>query len=184
MKHINLSKTVKVAAVASVFLTSFATQAANVSQPSIAEADVTFVSPFTISNVLIPVTGLVSGPSSIGRVLANGTITTTEGEATRHYLGFGTPGSLVSTGSGAAVRTTLQGHENASNTLSVALYVNDAAVKANAWCSDVTDGCASQIYKFESPAGGVSNYTVVTANSNSINPDVYTIQTTAYGYAA
>lgn len=184
MKHINLSKTVKVAAVASVFLTSFATQAADVSPPSIAEADVTFVSPFTISNVLIPVTGLVSGPGSAGRVLANGTITTTAGEATRHYLTFGTPGSLVSTGAGAAIQTTLKGQENTSNTVSVALYVNDAAVKANAWCSDVTDGCSGQIYKFESPAGGVSNYTVVTPYNTSINPDVYTIQTTAYGYAA
>lgn len=186
MKFINLNKTMKVAAISSVFLASFATQAA-LSEGVTVEEDLVFTSPLAISHTLVAKSGLTSGAQTGSPYIeiAKGTLATLAGTIDKYLVGFGVPGSLETSSSATgAYSTELQGKNNPSNTLTVRLANSSNGASIGTLCSTVgANICKSDGYIYQVNASSGS-YIVAVANGTKVQPDTYTVQVTAYGYAS
>lgn len=182
MEFINLNRTIKVAAISSAFLASFATQAV-LSDAVTAEANVTFTEALTISHSLTPTTGLGTGSLEADTVVATGTINTLSGAITRHYVGFGTSASMIGN-----TTTTVTGTNDSSNTILVKVALDTTiGGSGSSACSFIGVTCTggtNVIFRNPSEEDGLSTYTVTLSGAQTVVGDTYNIQTVAYGYSA
>nr|WP_314509181.1 hypothetical protein [uncultured Pantoea sp.] len=181
MKFLNI----KTSAAAAIIIAGISSHAAiaTVSEASTTSADITFTTPLTVSNVLTPVSGLSDGTNS-GKVLANGTITSTGG-ASRHYIAFGMPGSLTGSDNGKTQATLrIKGKNDSNNGILVTIIrpANTPDSVGSAHCSELNLTCNTDYILYSTATNGVSTYNVTLSGTQDVKPDTYTVQTTAYAY--
>lgn len=180
MKLLNI----RASAAAAIIVAGISSHAAiaSLSDADTATVDITFVEPLSVSNSLIPVEGLTAGDYGMQlNKVASGTITSSGGTATRHYVAFGAHGALV-VGRMGPSQTTVYGKNDSSNTLALSLLDSNEGWLSVANCSIVGVTCASGTHiSYSIPDNNVSTYGVYMAGK--VNADTYTIQTTAYAYS-
>lgn len=184
MKFLNI-KTSAAAAIIIAGISSHAAIAA-LSEASTTSADITFTSPLTVSNVLTPVSGLSDGTHNSGKVLANGTITSTGG-ASRHYIALGMPGSLTGSGNGTPqFPLNIKGKNDSNNAILVSILRPSDTPGSTGFtrCTELGLTCNTDTdyILYSTATNGVSTYNVTLSGTQNVKPDTYTVQTTAYAY--
>jgi len=184
MKFLNI-KTSAAAAIIIAGISSHAAIAA-LSEASTTSAGITFTTPLTVSNVLTPVSGLSDEASSnySGKVLANGTITSTGG-ASRHYIALGMPGSLTGSDNGTTQASlSIKGKNDSNNAILVSILRSSSnpAVSGSTRCSELDLTCSTDYILYSTATNGVSTYNVALNETQNVKADTYTVQTTAYAY--
>jgi hypothetical protein len=133
---------------------------------------------------LTPVSGLSAGTNNGGRVVANGTITSTGG-ASRHYIALGMPGSLIGSANGSTQQlTSISGKNDSNNSILVSILrsTSTAASAGSTLCSELGLTCNTDYISYNVPTNGVTTYNVILNGTQDVKPDTYTVQTTAYAY--
>lgn len=182
MKFLNI-KTSAAAAIIIAGISSHAAIAA-LSEASATSADITFTTPLTVSNVLTPVSGLSDGTHNSGKVLANGTITSTGG-ASRHYIALGMPGSLTGSGNGTPqFPLNIKGKNDSNNAILVSILRTSDTPGSTGFtrCTELGLTCTTDYILYSTATNGVSTYNVTLSGTQDVKPDTYTVQTTAYAY--
>jgi len=182
MKFLNI----KASAVAAIIIAGISSHAAiaALSDASTMSADITFTGPLTVSNVLTPVSGLSAGTHNSGKVVANGTITSTGG-ASRHYIALGMPGSLTGSASGTTqFPLSIKGKNDSNNAILVAIIrpSNTPASAGSTRCTELGLTCNTDYILYSTATNGVSTYNVTLNGTQDVKADTYTVQTTAYAY--
>ncbi|MGV4935266.1 hypothetical protein ACVCGZ_05550 [Serratia nematodiphila] len=142
---------------------------------SIAEADLVFAAPASITNTLTATENLEAGKVEANKVVATGLV---KGEnvptGTEYAVGFNSGEFKNENGNPGAV---IYGQSDSEHTLSLALYVTKGDLSSD---TDTIDGKKYLIG--EADGGADFKYEVLVDGESSIPADTYTVSTVAYIY--